>query len=326
MKTPTIQRVLFPTDFSACAEGAYRHAAWLADRFGAEIHVLHVVESDDAPERDWPEAPGTGHVRISLADVCEDLGLPTPPTEDDYDPYDLVETVEAEVVGRKAPEAILDYVHDEDIDLVVMGTHGRRGWRRGVLGSVAVAVARRAPCPVLTVRPLDAPGEGAWPPSRVLLAIDAVGDGFDEGDAPTAARWAAGFAAAYHAPLEVVHVTSPAVAALGGAAESERVRSRARAALEALANTLRRETDSDLPVTVTVRTGDPADSVRAVAEEARTHLLVVGTHGRGGPGRALLGSVAEALVRTAPCPVLVARDALAAPDAAGGQTRREVAS
>ena len=327
MTTPTIQRVLFPTDFSACAEGAYRHAAWLADRFGAELHVLHVVEDPDAPERDWPEAAGTGHVRISLADVCEDLGLPLPPPAHDYDPYDLVEVVEAEVVGRKAPDAILDYVHDEEIDMVVVGTHGRRGWRRGVLGSVAEAVARRAPCPVLTVRPLDAPGDGAWPPSRVLLAVDAVPyDGFDEGDAPTAARWAAGLSVAYHAPLEVVHVTSPAVAALGGAAESERVRTRAREALETLADALRRETDSDLPVTVTVRTGDPADSVRAVAEEARTHLLVVGTHGRSGPGRALLGSVAEDLIRTAPCPVLVARDALAMPDDAEDQARREVAS
>ena len=326
MTSPTIQRILFPTDFSACAEGAYRHAAWLADRFCAELHVLHVVEDESAPVREWPEAAGTGHVRISLADVCEDLGLPLPPPAHDYDPYDLIEVVEVEVVGRKASESILDYVHDEEIDVVVVGTHGRQGWRRGMLGSVAEEVARRAPCPVLTVRPLDAPGEGAWPPSRVLLAVDTVGDGFDEGDASSAAWWAARFAVAYHAPLEIVHVTSPGVAALGGAEESERVRTLARGALDALADTLRRETDSDLPVTATVRTGDPADSVRAVAEEARTHLLVVGTHGRSGPGRTLLGSVAEDLVRTAPCPVLVARDALAMPDAPEGEARREVAS
>ena len=73
-----VHRILFPTDFSACAEGAYRHAAWLAERFGAELHVLHVVEDDVAPERDWPDAAGTGHLQISLADVCKDLGLPTP--------------------------------------------------------------------------------------------------------------------------------------------------------------------------------------------------------------------------------------------------------
>lgn len=327
MTTRSIQRILFPTDFSACAEGAYRHAAWLADRFGAELHVLHVVEDDSAPERDWPSASGLGHVRISLADVCEDLGLPLPPPAEDYDPYDLVEVVEAEVVGRRAPDAILEYVHDEEIDLIVLGTHGRRGWRRGVLGSVAEAITRRAPCPVLTVRPLDAPGEGEWPPHRVLLAVDALPiDGFDEDDVPAAARWAAQLAVAYHAPLEIVHVTSPAVLALGGPGEAGQVRTQARHALQALADTLRRDTDSDLPVTITVRTGDPADAIRAVAEEVRTHLLVVGTHGRRGPSRALLGSVAEALVRTAPCPVLVARDALAERTQRASDERSEVAS
>lgn len=48
---PPIGRILFPTDFSACAEGAYRHAAFLADRLAAEIHILHVVQDDAVPER-----------------------------------------------------------------------------------------------------------------------------------------------------------------------------------------------------------------------------------------------------------------------------------
>ena len=297
-----VRRVLFPTDFSPCAEGAYRHAAYLADRFGAELHVLHVVEDESVPARVWPEAPGTGQLLITLADVCDDLGLPLPAPAEGYDPYALVEVVETEVVGRTVPEAVLDYVHDEEIDLVVMGTHGRRGWRRGVLGSAAEAVTRRAPCPVLTVRPLDAPGGGEWPPSRVLLAV------------PAAARRAARLGVAYQAPLDVVHVTSPAVVALGGAVVGASDRAHAREALLGLADVLRHDTDSDLPVTVSVRTGDPADVIRAVAEEVRTHLLVVGTHGRGGARRALLGSVAEALVRTAPCPVLVARDGIATAD------------
>lgn len=305
MTTPDVRRILFPTDFSACAEGAYRHAAWLADRFGAELHVLHVVEDELAPERDWPEAAGTGHVRISLADVCEDLGLPLPQSDEDAGPSDRVEVVEAEVVGRAVPEAVLDYVADEDVDLVVMGTHGRRGWRRGALGSAAEAVTRRAPCPVLTVRPLDAPGQGEWPPSHVLLAVDAAS--LEGGAVPPAARWAARLAVAYHAHLEVVHVTSPSAFAPG---DSAGVRSRARTALLALADDLRAETESALPVTVTVRDGAPADAVRALTEEDRPHLLVVGTSGRSGVGRVLLGSVAEVLVRTAPCPVLVARDAL----------------
>ena len=324
MTTPTIQRVLFPTDFSTCAEGAYRHAAWLADRFGAELHVLHVVEDESAPERDWPEAEGTGHVRISLADVCQDLGLPLPPPSHEYDPYDLIEVVEAEVVGRKAPDAILDYAHDEEIDLVVIGTHGRRGWRRGVLGSVAETVTRRAPCPVLTVRPLDAPGEGDWPPRRVLLAADI--DPYQAAVPSVSARWAAQLARVYHAPLHIVAVTHQgrgAMSSTDGAAEE---RDQMRTALRTLADALRDDAEADLEVTVTVRTGRTADAICATAEEVRTHLLVVGTHGRDGVDRALLGSVAEALVRTAPCPVLVARDGVAAPEQRGDTARRAVAS
>ena len=309
MTTPTIQRVLFPTDFSACAEGAYRHAAWLADRFGAELHVLHVVEDELAPERDWPEPPGTGLIRITLADVCEDLGLPLPPPDEETDPNDLVEVIEVEIVGRKAPAAILDYVHDEEIDLVVIGTHGRQGWRRGVLGSVAEAVARRASCPVLTVRPLDAPGEVEWPPSRVLLATEVNPN--EPGELSFAARWAAQLAQAYLAPLDIVAVTGQGRGAMTGPADAAVERNRSREALGVLADALRVETDSALPGTVMVRTGDPADAIRAVAREVQTHLLVVGTHGRSGAGRALLGSVAEDLVRTAPCPVLIARDVLA---------------
>jgi nucleotide-binding universal stress UspA family protein len=70
----------------------------------------------------------------------------------------------------------------------------------------------------------------------------------------------------------------------------------------------------ELPVHVTVRAGKPAEVVRAVAEEVDAGLLVVGTEGLSGPGRLVLGSVAEDLVRTAPRPVLVARDGVAAPD------------
>ncbi len=296
--TPTIQRILFPTDFSACAEGAYRHAAWLADRFGAELHVLHVVESDDAPVRDWPESAGTGHLRLSLADVAEQLGLPAP--ADAHDPTDVVEVVETEVVGPSAPEAILDYAHDEEVGLIVMGTHGRRGWQRSLLGSVAEQVLRKAPCPVLTVRPPETPVETAWPPGRVLLALDAVPA--DGAPLPAAARWAARLAVAYRAPLEIVHVVHPP--------DTLRVRERAGAALRALGERLAAGADAELTVTAALRGGDPVEAVRTLAAETRTHLVVVGTHARAGTTRVFAGSVAEDLARTAPCPVLVARDAL----------------
>jgi nucleotide-binding universal stress UspA family protein len=302
MTKPDVRRILFPTDFSACAEGAFRHAAWLADRFGAELHVLHVVE-DEAPERAWPDTTGTGALQISVADVCEDLRLPPPAPEATFD----VGVVEAEVAGHDVPGAVLDYAVDEEADLVVMGTHGRHGWRRGALGSVAEAVARRAPCPVLTVRALGDVGE--WPPRRVLAAVDA--DALDGGAVPPSVQWAAGFARAYHAGLELLHVAPPPHLTPSGPAEAARARRRARQALRALAEALRDGGAAPERVHVVARTGDPADLIAAAAGEAGVHLVAVGTHGRRGIGRVLLGSVAEAVVRTAPCPVLVVPDRLA---------------
>ncbi len=320
-----IQRILFPTDFSSCAEGAYRHAAWLALRFGAELHVLHVVESEAAPERAWPEEPGTGHLQITLTDVCEDLGLPAPVEAGDDslgDSWDDIELVETEVVGRDPAEAILDVAADEDVDLVVMGTHGRRGWRRGALGSVAEAVARRAPCPVLTVRPLDAPGGVAWPPRRVLAAVDGETLGLDAGGAvlyddpvvPASVLWAARLAVAYGAPLDLLYVAPVARLTAVGPHADARARTEARQRLIGMSYMLRDALADDsvggLRVHIAVRSGPTAETIDTVAAENGAHLLVVGTHGRQGAGRVLLGSVAETVTRTAPCPVLVVRNAL----------------
>ena len=322
-----IQRILFPTDFSPCAEGAYRHAAFLAERFGAELHVLHAVESEAAPERDWPEAPGTGHLRITMADVCQDLGLLAPVCDEDAgDPFDLDGVVETEVVGRDPAEAILDVAVDEEADLVVMGTHGRRGWRRGVLGSVAEEVARHAPCPVLTVRPLDAPGGVAWPPRRVLAAVDGEAFGVDPDGVPredvgaptipASVLWAARLAVAYGAPLDLLYVAPAARLTAAGPQADARARTEARQRLLGLSYALHDAIAEEplagrLRVHATVRQGPAAETIATVADENRAHLVTVGTHGRRGASRVLLGSVAEAVVRTAPCPVLVVRDALA---------------
>ena len=294
-----VQRILFPTDFSACAEGAYRHAALLAHHTGAELHLLHVAEADDPPMA-WPDADS----RVSMGAVFADLGVLSVPGASDLD---LTEVVAEEVEGRRPAEAIVEYARDEEADLVVMGTHGRSGWRRGVLGSVAEAVVRHAPCPVLTVRPRSAyaSGDAPWPPRRVLLAVDAPDL---EGAAPSlAARWATRLAHVYRAPLDIVHVMRPPAVSIADPRAAAQGRTRARNALLALANTLCAESDAALSVQVTVRSGDPIDVIQAVARENHAHLLVVGSHGRRGPRRALLGSVAEALLRSAPCPTLVVR-------------------
>jgi universal stress protein A len=122
-----IRQILFPTDFSDASGPAGATAADLARRFGARLHVLHVVP----PVTDPTPAPP------ALRAVADDVGRGLP-------------IVTAITSGRPARQ-IADYARENAIDLIVLGTHGRTGVSRALLGSVAEAVVRRAPCRVLTV-------------------------------------------------------------------------------------------------------------------------------------------------------------------------------
>jgi nucleotide-binding universal stress UspA family protein len=129
MTTLNIREVLFATDFSDVAREAGRTAAELARHFGARLHVLHVV----GPGRDPEPAPE------SLARAVEALGPG-------------LRTVAVTASGSASRE-IAAYAAAHSVDLVVVGTHGRTGVSRVLLGSVAEAVVRRAGCHVLTVPP-----------------------------------------------------------------------------------------------------------------------------------------------------------------------------
>ena len=121
------RNVLFATDFSQLSRLAGRTAAEIARHFGARLHVLHVVPPVTDPT---PAAPA---LRAAGAEL--EVGL---------------SVVTASTTGRAASE-IVKYARRNAIDLIVLGTHGRTGFSRAVLGSVAEAVTRRAGCPVLTV-------------------------------------------------------------------------------------------------------------------------------------------------------------------------------
>jgi universal stress protein A len=125
--TLELREILFPTDFSDVARQAGETAASFAQRFGARVHVLHVV----GPTRDPQPAPAALH------DAVTALGAG-------------LKTVAATASGAAARE-IVAYAASHHIDLIVLGTHGRTGVSRALLGSVAEAVVRRATCRVLTV-------------------------------------------------------------------------------------------------------------------------------------------------------------------------------
>ncbi|WP_458187281.1 universal stress protein [Haladaptatus sp. NG-WS-4] len=135
-------RILLPTDGSETSEKAARQALDIAKNYDATLHVISVVDRTVVPpdvradivydelEREADEA-----VR-DIASKAEDDGT----------------AVETTVLRGTPHRAILDYVDDNDVDLVVMGTHGRRGLDRYLLGSVTEKVVRLSDAPVLTVR------------------------------------------------------------------------------------------------------------------------------------------------------------------------------
>lgn len=144
-----IQRILYPTDFSELAGHAVNYACSFADAFNAEIHVLHVV--DEAYQYWMAMGPNS---------------LPVGPTPDEIlrgaqeqmarwkvERFAAAKKpVVADVrVGRPFVE-IINYAKQQQIDLIIMGTHGRGGLTHVLMGSVTEKVVRKAPCPVLTVR------------------------------------------------------------------------------------------------------------------------------------------------------------------------------
>jgi nucleotide-binding universal stress UspA family protein len=125
----SLREILAATDFSMPSHQAFEAALALAQHFGARLHVLHVI-SDSSKQ-------GMAHAQLDAL------------TAEQSDAIKMVRTV---LVGHAASE-IVKYAGHENIDLIVLGTHGRGGLARVLMGSVAEAVVRTAPCQVLTIGP-----------------------------------------------------------------------------------------------------------------------------------------------------------------------------
>jgi len=145
----TLKNILVATDFSAPSDAAVAYAKEIARLSGATLHALHVV-ADAASQVMTPVGmvPDLGRLQMDLED---DARLRLEQTLADR--VDGVKSSPAVVISSVAPaRAILSYAEAEQIDLIVVGTHGRSGLAHLLMGSVAEHVVRSAPCPVLTVR------------------------------------------------------------------------------------------------------------------------------------------------------------------------------
>lgn len=296
----TIQRILFADDFSECAEKALPIALALAQKHETELHLLHVMV---------PYGEGQGLSALTeerAAELKQRLqerlhAIRKGQRKETASALKLVVTIERDIAP--AP-GILGYAKDRDIDLIVMGTHGRRGFRHFLMGSVAEEVVRMAHCPVITTRQQVDP----WHlhlPRRILVPVD-----FSE-HSRTALRYGRELAAVSGGQLIVLYVIEeilhPAFYNTGVFSIYDVMPDIEERSKKALEEFVVRTDGPEVPVTYRVVHGRAVREILHEAEREPADLIVMSTHGLTGLQHLLLGSVTEQVIRQAPCPVFVVK-------------------
>jgi len=293
-----VKKILLPTDFFPCANQALDHALYLARKYGAQFHMLHAIVLHDKD----PHNPAA-HV-INLEDVqkrLQELAAADMSTSLGERDDSGIEIFMEQRRGVSAADVILRYTKEENIDLIVMGTHGRRGLGHLFLGSVAEEVVRMSDCPVLTIRE-QAEQTDIDDVTRILVPLD-----FSE-HANNGLRHAKHMADTYGAKLDLLHIVEemvqPAFYELAGVAPEKVREARKQKSREEMERLFRESAGPEVEVDYHVIVGRATQDIVGFAKETDADLIVIATLGLTGIQHLLLGSVAEKVVRMAPCPVL----------------------
>jgi nucleotide-binding universal stress UspA family protein len=290
--------IIVGADLSPQSEQALDRAAALAQLHHAKLVLVNAL-ADDAPIENVGNdvLQQLGEVSAAMrAEVSKRLGSA----------LDAVRArgVEVELVSPTGPpgEVIAQVATERHAELIVVGTHGNTGISRFLLGSVAASVLRHAPCDVLVCRGATGPS----PFLRPLVATDFSPSSY------RALRNAAALTAP-NTPIEVVHAWQLPVGSVGASLFGQArfpwstirdaVLVGAKAQMDKL---VAAHADLGHPLHVDMIQGPPASVITHAAERGAHDLISIGTHGARGFRRLLLGSVAESVIRHAPCSVLVA--------------------
>ncbi|MFP8953769.1 universal stress protein [Natrialbaceae archaeon A-arb3/5] len=294
----TFDTLLIPTDGSDPAEAAARRGFDLAEQFGADVHVLSVADSSIATGTGYSGDSASIRSRLrrkadarsrSLTERASDRGL------------DATAAVREGIPAKE----IVSYANDQGVDAIVIGTTGRSGLTRAIVGSVADKVVRTATVPVVTITP-DAAKEPPTEPTVESILCPTDGSELTA----TATHHSLTAADQLEATVHFLSVVdSDLEERLGTLIDddtnlSSDLHEQAETYLESLAT---RGRDSDLEVVTATRDGDPAEEIIEYVNAEGINLIAMGTAGRGGFERALVGSVTDRIIRTASVPVLTVR-------------------
>ena len=276
-------RICVPTDGSDAAAAAFEHILAIAADHDATVHLLHVADTTrDSVTRiggdvvDVLEREGDSIV-ADAADRAADRGVET----------------ETAVRQGGVPETIVAYAEEMDADVVAMSTKGRQGMEH-LVGSTTERVVRQSPVPVLALRPGDE--ETPYPYEDILVPTD--------GSPAATAALDQALPVAKHVGA-TVHVLSVVETGGIGVGDHIEIDVLSQYADDAIADGLERAEDAGVDAVGAVEAASSAArGIRAYIDDPGVDFVAMGTQGRTGVSRSLLGSVAERTLRTAPVPVL----------------------
>ncbi len=295
-----LHHILVPVDFSEFSTRALSHGAALARWYDAKLTVLHVIPP------------------IQTLPVVGELGAPVyltePPSEAGaldalrqlFDDADVPANTTPMTRLGDPPTTVVATARELGADLIVMGTHGRRGFTRLLLGSVTERVLREAPCPVLTVPPHERAGSSEVVTfKRIVVPID-----FSEPAklalqvALDLARQADGAVTLLHAIEWLAEDQPRSRTNFNVAGYRGHLADDAKARLDALV-----ASESELWVTIETEVvfGRAHRAILRAVDARQADLIVIGVEGRGAVDLALFGSTTQQVVRGASCPVLTVR-------------------
>jgi len=281
-----IKFILCPLDFSEFSIRAYRHALSLSEHYRAKLVAQHVVEI-------WRHPSVSFAATANLYDeYCQALRGSGREQLQEFVKKHTYNEIQSELVVNEgsAADLILSFAQERKMDLIVMGTHGLRGFDRLMLGSVTVLAVREPPHDIV------AAGQERHNPHR-LNRILACAD-FSE-DSGLALNYAFSAAAEYDAELTLLHVLEK----VPSAAKTEEAIAEATEQLNKLIPPERRNAPK---IKTAVCIGKPYQKIVQFAQEQQIELLTMGVRGRGALDLAVFGSTTYRVMQLGPCPVLTA--------------------
>ena len=297
-----ISTVLFPTDFSECSFEAFKHALRICTTFDAHLILFHVMTLLG----DYPEKAKEGFPEMEkLIDFYQRQN------KEHFESYrrffhdHIISYTEKSVRGFSVTEEILSFEKENEVDLIVMGTHGRGFFSHLVLGSEAERVTRYSSCPVMTVNMLGRPIEIADTYKRILVPLDF------SAHSKAGLRYAISLGRMFNASVTIQYVfeSLPHPMMHMQSADSQiAFNTVSKSEAETMIKEVVSEIDTDFKqYDMVVTEGRPYKEIIKCVEDTDIDLVIMSTRGYGVLESFFIGTTADKIIRKAECPVLAVK-------------------